>query len=83
MTDTTFSIAAISGSFSNGVLGDPTAIIQTNVVDISNTTSDTSNRIIASTTIAPTTIASSGRPTNQALSQALLIILGTMGLALL
>ncbi|KAK0153175.1 putative ferric-chelate reductase 1 [Merluccius polli] len=54
-TATTFSVAAISGSFSNGVLGDPTAIIQTNVVDISNTTSDTSNRIIASTTIAPTT----------------------------
>ncbi|CAL8238500.1 unnamed protein product, partial [Merluccius merluccius] len=81
MTETTFSIAAIRGLFNNGVLGDPRVIIQTILLELANPDSDTSNIITPPTTMAPTT--SSGRLTHQALSQALLIILGTMGLALL
>ncbi|XP_056432146.1 autotransporter adhesin BpaC-like [Gadus chalcogrammus] len=68
---TSFALAVVSGTFSPGTgdLGAPEAKVQTKVLDIADTNSITSS------------ILNSGRPTNQALSEALLIIIVTMGLA--
>ncbi|XP_059932696.1 putative ferric-chelate reductase 1 isoform X5 [Gadus macrocephalus] len=88
---TSFALAVVSGTFSpgTGVLGNPVARVQTQVLDLSNASSSTSilttvaTTTVTTTTVATSTVANSGRPTHLALSQALLIILGTMGLALL
>ncbi|XP_056431832.1 uncharacterized protein LOC130370156 [Gadus chalcogrammus] len=82
---TSYSLAILTGNLSStGVLGNPVARVQTQVLDISDASSSTSIlTTVATTTVATSTVANSGRPTHLALSQALLIILGTMGLALL
>ncbi|CAL8376828.1 unnamed protein product [Gadus morhua 'NCC'] len=68
---TSFALAVVSGTFSPGTgdLGAPEAKVQTKVLDIADITSSISS------------ILNSGRPTNQGLSEALLIIIVTMGLA--
>ncbi|XP_030194030.1 uncharacterized protein LOC115529432 isoform X2 [Gadus morhua] len=65
---TSFALAVVSGTFSPGTgdLGPPEAKVQTKVLNIANIISNFLN---------------SGRPTNQGLSAALLIIIVTMGLA--
>ncbi|CAL8377439.1 unnamed protein product [Boreogadus saida] len=81
-----YSLAILTGTLSStGVLGNPVARVQTQVLDLSNASSSTTSILttVATTAVTTTTVANSGRPTHLALSQALLIILGTMGLALL
>ncbi|CAL8384882.1 unnamed protein product [Arctogadus glacialis] len=87
---TSYSLAIVTGTLSStGVLGNPVARVQTQVLDLSDASSSTSilttvvTTTVTTTTVATSTVANSGRPTHLALSQALLIILGTMGLALL
>ncbi|CAL8327081.1 unnamed protein product [Lota lota] len=71
-TESTFTVAVVTGTFSNSELGPPKTELQTQKVELGNPNSNTTN-----------TISASGRPKHQALSQALLIIIGTMGLAML
>jgi len=75
MTASTFSLAFVTGAFnpSTGELGAPEARVQTEMVELGNPNSNSTNVLTSA----------GGRPTYQALSQALLIILGTMGLTLL
>ncbi|XP_056156074.1 beta-mannanase/endoglucanase A-like [Lampris incognitus] len=77
-----FSMAVSTGSFNNGTLGKPNTRIQTNIVDLSNSNSTVTNQI-QTTTVTPTTTPSGAVVLQQSLSQALMISLGVLILAML
>ncbi|XP_059932695.1 uncharacterized protein si:cabz01007794.1 isoform X4 [Gadus macrocephalus] len=77
---TSFALAVVSGTFSPDTdeLGAPEVKVQTKVLDIADTNSSTLSIL---NVVTPGV--NSGRPIHQALSEALLIIIATMGLALI
>ncbi|XP_046907694.1 mucin-5AC-like [Hypomesus transpacificus] len=81
--DTSFIVSMSEGTLTEGMLNTPTARLRsTEAVDLSNPNSTITNSLTATTT-APATTASHGITLQRSLSQALLILLGVLGLAML
>ncbi|CAK6982435.1 putative ferric-chelate reductase 1 [Scomber scombrus] len=79
-----FSLSVSTGAFNStsDTLGSPTAKIQTNVVNLANSTSTITNLVnTATTTATPTT--SHAVTLQQSFMQALLVTVGVLGLAML
>ncbi|XP_076018696.1 uncharacterized protein LOC143010309 [Genypterus blacodes] len=88
-TDTSFGLAISTGTYNetSGELGTPVDVLRSGVVDLANTNTTVTNQISNNSTVtaAPTTPTTTahGVSLQQCLSQALLITLGVVGLALL
>ncbi|XP_046907644.1 nucleoporin NSP1-like [Hypomesus transpacificus] len=81
--DTSFIVSMSEGTLTEGMLNTPTARLRsTEAVDLSNPNSTITNSLTATTT-APATTASHGITLQRSLSQALLILLGVLGLTML
>ncbi|XP_030017484.1 putative ferric-chelate reductase 1 [Sphaeramia orbicularis] len=87
-----FSLSVSTGSFNstNGALGTPNDQIRTGVVDLTNANQTVTNNVTSTsstnaTTAAPTPVATTGNANTlqQSISQAMLIILGVLSLAML
>ncbi|XP_056224417.1 putative ferric-chelate reductase 1 isoform X2 [Seriola aureovittata] len=80
---TGFAISLSDGPFNStsGDLGSPTARFRSPVVDLTNVNATVNNEI--TTTAAPTTTVNHGITFHQSLTQALLITVGALGLAML
>ncbi|XP_064787407.1 putative ferric-chelate reductase 1 [Oncorhynchus masou masou] len=84
--DTSFYLSIFNGSFINGILGRPNVVLFSDkAVDLSNPQNAVINSLntITTTTAAPSTTSSHAFGLQHTLSQALLILLGVLGMMML
>nr|XP_046174255.1 putative ferric-chelate reductase 1 [Oncorhynchus gorbuscha] len=84
--DTSYFLSIFNGSFINGILGRPNVVLlSSKAVDLSNPQNAVTNSLnnISTTTAAPSTTSSHAFGLQHTLSQALLILLGVLGMMML